>query len=112
MKNKFIKYLAYSIIGIIVLYISVTIGNTIKISNSESFKVAKDYVLNDENIINQLGNIKSFGSFPSGAIKTINGIEHAQIELFVEGSIKEGNIVLIMEKNGNNWEVKDFFYDD
>jgi hypothetical protein len=112
MKNKFIKYFVYSIVGIIVLYVVVTVGNTIKISNSESYEIAKDYVKNNESIINQLGEIKKFGSFPSGAIKTINGIEHAQIELSAEGNIKKSNIVVIMEKNGKEWEIKDFYYND
>lgn len=112
MKNKFIKYFVYSIAGIILMYIVVTIGNTIKISNSEPFKIAKNYIENNQEINKQIGNIKKIGLFPSGAIKTVNGLEYAQIELFVEGNIKKSNIILMMEKNEGRWEIKEYYYND
>ena len=60
----------------------------------------------------KIGKVKSFGSFPSGSIKTVNGIEYAQLEIKVIGSKKEIDVIVFMEKNNDEWVLKDIFIND
>lgn len=112
MKTKFVKSILYSAIGIIILIVVVTIGNTIKINNSEAYTIAKNKMLDESIIVEKIGKVESFGNFPSGSIKTVNGIEYAQLEMKVIGSEKEADVVVYMEKNNDEWILKDVFIND
>ena len=82
----------------------VTIGNTIKISNSDEYELAKEYLKNNKELIKEVGEIQNFGSFPSGSIRSENGAEFAQIETDVEGEESKVEVILLMSKNpGDNW---------
>ncbi|MCO6164537.1 hypothetical protein [Flavobacterium sp. NRK F7] len=112
MKAKFIKYILYTAIGIIIFILVVTIGNTIKINNSEAYSIAKKKILEENIIVEKIGKVESFGNFPSGSIKTVNGIEYAQLEMKVIGSQKELDIVVSMEKGSDEWILTDMFIND
>ena len=88
----------------ILLVIVVTIGNTIKISTSDEYDLAKEYLKNNKELIKKTGEILNFGSFPSGSIRSENGAEFAQIETEVEGKESKVEVILLMSKNpGDNW---------
>lgn len=112
MKNKFAKYILYTAVGIIIFIVVVTIGNTIKINNSEAYSIAKNEILVESIIVEKVGKVESFGNFPSGSIKTVNGIDYAQLEIKVIGSKKEVDVVVSMEKNNAEWVLKDIFIND
>ncbi|MFV8226124.1 hypothetical protein [Christiangramia aquimixticola] len=96
--NKIIKYISYTILGILLFVIVVTLGNTVKISTSDEYALAKDYLKNNKELIEEIGEIKSFGSFPSGSIRSEDGAEYAQIETDVEGKNSEIKVILLMSK--------------
>ncbi|TRO66779.1 cytochrome c oxidase assembly factor Coa1 family protein [Christiangramia sabulilitoris] len=108
--NKIIKYISYTILGMLLLVLVVTIGNTIKISNSDEYALAKDYLKNNKELIEEIGEIQSFGSFPSGSIRSEDGAKFAQIETDVEGKSSEVKVILLMSKQPlDNWKFDQLY---
>ena len=95
---KFFKYILYVVLGIVVFILVVTIGNTIKISNSEEYELAKKHLTNNPELIAEIGEIQEFGRFPSGGTRSENGSEYAQIETTVEGTKAKAKVILLMSK--------------
>ncbi len=95
------KILIYTVLGVFLFVIIVTVGNTIRISNSREFLVAKEYLKSNPEILEKVGEIKDFGNFPSGSIRSEDGSIFAQIEVEVQGAKSRADIVLIMSKSPN-----------
>jgi hypothetical protein len=111
--KKFLKYLLYTAIGIGILIIITIIGNTIKISNSEAYSIAKKEIINNNEIIERVGKIKSFGRFPSGSIRMENQKYYAQLEIEIIGNLNMVKAIIYMNKNNNDdWVINEIFLYD
>jgi len=99
-----IRYILYAGLGLLTFVLLVTVGNTIRISSSEEYTLAKEYLTKNPELIQEVGEIKNFGRFPSGGIRTTNGAKFAQIEVDVEGSKAEAKVILLMSQQPlENW---------
>lgn len=96
------KILIYTVLCIFLFVIIVTVGNTIRISNSREFFVAKEYLKSNPEILEKVGEIKDFGDFPSGSIRSEDGSTFAQIEVEVQGAKSRADVILIMSKSPNS----------
>ncbi len=107
---KIFKYILYTVLGLVVFILIVTVGNTIKISSSEEYELAKKYLTTNSELIEEIGEVKEFGSFPSGGIRTENGAEFAQIETTVEGENSKAKVILLMSKKPlDEWSFDEIY---
>lgn len=107
---KTFKYILYSGLGIIFFILIVTIGNTLRISYSDEYTLAKEYLKNNSELINEIGEINEFGQFPSGSIRSENGARYAQIETKVEGTKSTAKVILLMSKQpSGNWTFGEIY---
>lgn len=105
LNRKFIKIFCLVILSIIALIFVVRIVSYFRIVNSEAYELAKSHMRNHEDLIEKIGKVKEFSSFPSGGIGYRNGKKTAQIETDVVGSKLSGKVILLMEKKKNKeWE--------
>lgn len=112
MKKKLIKRIIIIISSFFIIIGLVIVVSAIKISNSEAYPLAKEYILSNKEIKDKVGIIKSFSNFPSGLIDKSNGLIKAQIETYVEGSKSSGKIIVIMEKETQetDWVYKNIYF--
>lgn len=107
MSKGFLKILAITIIVIVSLVLVTIVVSAIKISNSDAYDFAKEQILINDKTIDRIGEIKSFGRFPSGKLRK----NEAQIETNVSGTKSEARIILILEKNEiNEWVVLNYYF--
>ncbi|WP_034230580.1 hypothetical protein, partial [Aquimarina pacifica] len=71
--KKIFKIFSYVVLSILGFVIVVSVGNYIKIVNSEAYSLAKPYIINNQELIDRIGEVESFGKFPSGSIGYKNG---------------------------------------
>lgn len=111
--KKVLKTLICTVLSISVLIIAVRVINCITIKNSEAYDLALSYVKSQPELIEQLGEIQSFGKYPRGGIGNENGKTVAQIETKVIASKWSGNIIVLMEKYPNKeWIFKTIYLDE
>lgn len=104
------KFILYTLLCILAFVILVTIGNTIRISTSQEFSIAKEYLKSSPEVLEKIGEVKDFGNFPSGSIKTKDGNTYVQIETMVQGVNSRADVILVMsKKSGTSWSVDDLF---
>lgn len=109
--KKFIKIFTYVVLSIFTFIVIVNVGNYIKITNSEAYVLAKSHIKSHPDLIEKIGEVISFGKFPSGSIHYENGKTVAQIETKVIGSKLSGEVIVLMEKWPNkDWEYKRVFF--
>ena len=107
---KIFKYILYSGLGLIIFILIVTIGNTLRISYSDEYALAKEHLENNSELIKEIGEINEFGQFPSGGIRTENGARYAQIEITVEGTKSTAKVILMMSKQPSDVWTFDEIY--
>ena len=85
-------------------------GGTSMIKKSEPYKIAIEQIMQDNDIQDEVGGIKSFGLFPMGNINIVNGVGNANLQIKVIGNKKNKtiNISLYKEPNGK-WKKMDSF---
>jgi len=110
--KTFIKYILYTAIVIGALIIIIIVGNTIKISNSEAYNVAKKEIITNNETIECLGKIKGFGRFPSGSIRMENQKYYAQLEIEIIGDLNTTKAIIYMNKNNEDWIINEIFLYD
>lgn len=111
MSKKFIKIFFITISVIIGLIIIIRVGAAISIINSAAFEFAKLKISENEKTLEIIGEIESFGKFPSGGLSTENGIKKAQVETKVFGAKSNAKVILKLEKQkGEDWEVLKFYF--
>jgi hypothetical protein len=98
-------------IGIIVFILVVRIILVIVIPNSAAYTVAKDYIINNSELINELGEIKGFGLIPTGGIQVSsdsNGEQgSASVNMIVKGRKKYVEVTVILNKSvDSDWKVE------
>ncbi|HEX9511696.1 MAG TPA: hypothetical protein VF939_14500 [Puia sp.] len=98
-------------IGVLVFILVIQVILSIVVSNSNAYIAAKNYLLSNDSLKNEVGHIDGFGLIPSGGIAvsadSAGETGTAEINLIIKGSKKfrEATVFLVKEKK-TNWEVK------
>jgi hypothetical protein len=82
------------------------------IRNSEAAETARTYLQTNEALKRDIGEVKDFGSFVTGNIKTQNQSGEATLNLKVYGERKTVNATVSLDRRNGNWRVTEAFYDD
>jgi len=76
--------------------------------NSAAYAIAIQALEKSNDVHSKIGNIESFGKFPTGSIKVHNGIGRATIEIHINGESEGIDTVIRLTKQvGQNWKVID-----
>ena len=80
------------------------------IPNTDAYKVSKEYIINNEELKSEVGNIKGFGLIPTGGISVqsdSNGeTGNANINLVIKGDKAFKCVTVFVFKDyGKDWEV-------
>ena len=83
------------------------------IGNSEAAETARTYLRTNEQLKQDIGEVKDFGSFVTGNINTQNQNGEATLNLKVYGERKTVNATVSLAYRSNqSWRVTEAFYDD
>lgn len=82
------------------------------ISYTQAYKFAKDYIKNDRELINELGEIKGFGFIATGGIQISNNPNGEQgsatFILIVKGEKKYKEVTVIVNKEvDSDWKAEE-----
>ena len=97
---------------IVVLFAGAIIGSVFYgISQSEAATTAKNYLRSSEKLKQDIGEVKDFGYFVTGSIKSNNNDGDASLNLKVIGERKTVNAsVYMMYRQGRQWRVTEASY--
>lgn len=106
-KNTILNKIGIGFITFILLIKTILI---IIIPNTTAYEVSKEFLINNEDIVKELGVINGFGMIPSGTVqirKDSNGeTGSAEIEFILKGEKKYKEITIIAFKDYNKkWDV-------
>lgn len=109
--TKKIVFIIGGVIGTIVLLIAIFVGAIVgitfySIGNSEAAQTAKQFLKKNETLKKDIGEVKDFGTFITGNIKTRNNDGIAALNLKVIGEKKTVSAnVSLMYRDGSSWRV-------
>ncbi len=111
MTTKKILTIIGVVVGTIVLLIAIFVGAIVgiafySISQSEATATAKEFLKKNQLLKQDIGEVKDFGAFITGSVKTRNNDGNAVLSLKVIGEKKTVNtIVYLMYIEGREWRV-------
>ena len=111
MTTKKIVILVVSIVVGIGLLIAIFVGGIVgialySIGNSEAAETARTFLRNNEQLKQDIGEVRDFGSFVTGNVNIQNNEGNATINLKVIGERKQVNAsVDLIYRNGRPWRV-------
>lgn len=71
-----------------------------------AWSTAQAFLRNHPTVVGELGPVQSFGSLPSGSIRTHNGSGEAHLTITIRGTLGEGSAKVDMVKgSGGKWQV-------
>lgn len=99
---------------VVALFVGAVVGVVFySIGNSEAAETAKTFLRTNERLKADVGEVRDFGSFVTGNIKTQNAAGNAELSLKVIGERKTVNATVAMAyRAGREWRVVDAFYDN
>ena len=79
---------------------------------SDAYDAAIEYLMSDAKIKDEIGSVKGFGLFPTGAVSTttINGVEtgKATFEIIIKGTTNYKDVIIELDKAPDKfWTVVD-----
>jgi thioredoxin 1 len=92
--------------GAIVGFVFYTIGN------SGAAQTAKTFLRRNEKLRQGIGEVRDFGYFTTGDIKTQGSMGEAELRMKVFGATKTVNTTVDLSLGRGEWRVVDAFYDD
>ena len=97
---------------VVVLFAGAIVGSIFYgISQSEAATTAKNYLRSSEKLKQDIGEVKDFGYFVTGSIKSNNNDGNASLNLKVIGERKTVNAsVYMMYRQGRQWRVTEASY--
>jgi hypothetical protein len=76
------------------------------LKSSDAYKVAVLDIQKNEEIKREIGEVKSFGSFPKGSIEIQNGLGQAGLQITVFGKKKEMDITVnLIKERDSIWKT-------
>ena len=83
------------------------------IGSSEAADTAKAFLRANERLKRDIGEVRDFGYFPTGQIKTQGGAGNASLTLKTIGERKTVSATVLMAyRSGRDWRVVDAYYDN
>jgi thioredoxin 1 len=92
--------------GAIVGFVFYTIGN------SGAAQTAKTFLRRNEKLRREIGEVRDFGYFTTGDIKTQGSMGTAELRMKVFGATKTVKTTVDLAQGRGEWRVVDAFYDD
>jgi thiol-disulfide isomerase/thioredoxin len=92
--------------GAIVGFVFYTIGN------SGAAQTAKTFLRQNDKLRREIGEVRDFGYFTTGDIKTQGSMGTAELRMKVIGATKNVNTTVDLSLGRGEWRVVDAFYDD
>ncbi|WP_239616837.1 RDD family protein [Cohnella mopanensis] len=110
--NKGIIGVIISITSVILVFICILIMGIIQIiKQSDSYKVATNYIKLSPEIKEIVGNDITFGYFPMGGIQYENGYGNSELTIKLKGNKDTISVHIVLKKNPNsNWIIEDVDY--
>ena len=105
-----------SIVGVLALLVVLFAGAILgvvfySISHSEAAQTAKSFLQSNEKLKQDIGEVRDFGSFITGSVKSNNNNGDATLYIKVIGERRTVNAtVLLMYRAGRNWRVTEANY--
>jgi hypothetical protein len=92
---------------IVVLFVAGIVGAVFYgINNSDAANVSKDFLMNNERLKQDIGQVKDFGKFVTGNINIKNGDGTAELNLKIIGERKTVNAAVeLIFRSGHQWRV-------
>ena len=118
MTTKKIVLIVVGIVALLALVAVLFVGGIVwfafsTMNNSQAAETARTYLRTNEALKRDIGEVKDFGSFPTGNINTQNQSGEATLHLKVYGERKTVNAtVSLAYRNNQDWQVTEAFYDD
>lgn len=103
-----------ALVLLIVLFVGAILGIVFySISQSEATKTAKTFLQSNQRLKQDIGEVKDFGSFITGSVKSRNNSGDATLYIKVIGEKRTTNAtVVLMYRSGRNWRVTDATYEN
>jgi len=91
---------------------SLTVGILLILKNNASYKTAIEYIENDTEIKNVVGEIEEYGLLPTGSINITNGHGEAFYTIQVKGTSGKITVQVWLTKDpGSDWVVRGRYYE-
>jgi hypothetical protein len=103
-----------ALVLLVVLFAGAIIGLVFySISQSDATKTAKTFLRGNERLKQDIGEVKDFGSFITGSVKSQNNNGDATLYIKVIGEKRTTNAtVVLMYRAGRNWRVINATYEN
>ena len=116
MTNRKLVLIILGIVGVITFLVLLFVVGIVgfafySISNSQAAVTAKDFLRNNQKLKADIGEVKDFGSFPTGSVNINNDSGEAVINLKVIGDRDTVNATVhLLYTNGQAWRVSSASY--
>lgn len=117
MSTKKIVLIIVGIVAVLGFLVALFVGGIVwfafsTMNNSEAAETARTYLRTNETLKQDIGEVKDFGSFPTGNINVQNQSGEATLNLKVYGERKTVNAtVSLAYRSTQNWRVTEAWYD-
>jgi FlaG/FlaF family flagellin (archaellin) len=111
MTTKKIVFVVAAVVVVLALLAAVFVGGIVgvalySVGNSEAAAKAKDFLRNSDELTDDIGEVKDFGSIVTGSVNVANNNGEATLNLKVIGERKTVNAsVDLIYTNGSAWRV-------
>lgn len=118
MTTKKVVLIVVAVAAAIGLLIALFVGGILgvvfySIGSSEAAETAKTFLRTNERLKQDIGDVRDFGYFPTGSVKTQGAAGDASLTLKVIGERKTVNATVLMAyRSGRDWRVVDAYYDN
>jgi hypothetical protein len=117
MKNKRAVLAAFGVLGALALVVALFVGGILgivfySIGNSGAAQTAKKFLRGNERLRREIGDVRDFGYFTTGDIRTQGSLGTAELRLKAIGARKTVNATVDLALHRDRWDVIDAFYTD
>lgn len=118
MTTKKVVLIVAAIVAALGLLVALFVGSIVgvvfySIGSSEAAETAKTFLRANERLKQDIGEVRDFGYFPTGSIKTQGAAGNASLTLKTIGARKTVSATVLMAyRSGRDWRVVDAYYDN
>jgi thioredoxin 1 len=118
MTTRKVVLIVAGVVAALGLLVALFVGSIVgvvfySIGSSEAAETAKTFLRTNERLKQDIGEVRDFGYFPSGQIKTHGAAGNASLTLKTIGEKKTVSATVLMAyRSGRDWRVVDAYYDN
>ena len=118
MTTKKVVLIVAGVVAALGLLVALFVGSIVgvvfySIGSSEAAETAKTFLRTNERLKQDIGEVRDFGYFPSGQIKTHGAAGNASLTLKTIGERRTVSATVLMAyRSGRDWRVVDAYYDN